>query len=354
MMKFGFFTMPEHSPKENWNLSYDRDMDKIVYAEKMGFDEFLIGEHHSGGHENVPVPEYYIAKASALTHRIKLGTGVVALPFHDPFQVAERLAFLDQLTKGRLIMGLGNSSLVHDRELFDIPQEETKARTLEAIDIIETYLNNAEPVSYEGQFWNYNKRVIQVRPYQNRKVPIAVPGLTSDTFFTLAAERGFLAMSGNFTPLVTDNSLGASPSLKRHAQLLDEAAERAGRDPKEVRSQWRILREVYVAESKEEAIEDIRKEAKESYDYLMGIGLGNFMKITGDMSAEDITLDYMIDSVPWIIGSPDECIETIQRMQEELGGFGGLLIDLRSNWTTDDKWRRSTELFARRVMPAFM
>lgn len=68
--------MPEHYPWENWTLSYDRDIDRIVYAEKMGFDEFWIGEHHTGDYENVPVPEYMIAKAPASTHKIRLEQGL--------------------------------------------------------------------------------------------------------------------------------------------------------------------------------------------------------------------------------------------------------------------------------------
>lgn len=351
-MKFGFFTMPEHFPFENWNLTFERDIDKIVYAEKMGFDEFWIGEHHSGGYENVPVPEYYIAKASALTHRIKLGTGVVALPFHDPFQVAERLSFLDQLTHGRLMLGLGNSSLITDLELFEIPPEEARSRTVEALDIIETYLNHTEPVSYEGKYWKYNKRVIQVRPYKNRKPQIAVPGLTTTTFFSLAAEKGYIPMSSYFIPTKTDQSPGSSPSLVIQGQVIDESARKAGRNPEDMRKEWRILREVY--ESREKALEDVRAGAKLSYDYLKGIGLGNFMKITGSMTDDDITFEYMVNSLPWIVGSPEDCINQIKQLQDEVGNFGGLLINLRADWTPDDKWRRSIELFARRVMPAFM
>lgn len=83
-MKFGMFTMPEHPPQENWTLSYDRDIADIVLAEQLGFTEYWIGEHHTGGFENVPVAEYMIAKASALTSTIRLGTGVVNLPYHEP------------------------------------------------------------------------------------------------------------------------------------------------------------------------------------------------------------------------------------------------------------------------------
>src|SRR3546814_11623316 len=101
-MKFGIFTMPEHPPRENWTLSYDRDIADVVLAESLGFDEYWIGEHHTGGYENVPMPALMIAKASAVTSRIRRGTGVVNLPYQDPFLVAERMAFLAHLTHGRL------------------------------------------------------------------------------------------------------------------------------------------------------------------------------------------------------------------------------------------------------------
>ena len=90
-MKFGIFSMPEHVPWSNWTLSYDIDLEKIKIAEFLGFDEFWMGEHHAGGYENVPTPEFQIARASAVTSRIRLGTGTVNLPYHDPFVVAERL-----------------------------------------------------------------------------------------------------------------------------------------------------------------------------------------------------------------------------------------------------------------------
>lgn len=352
MMKFGVFGMPEHFPWENWTLSYDRDIDKIVHAEKMGFEEYWIGEHHSGGYENVPVPEYMIAKASALTHKIKLGTGVISLPFHDPFQVAERLAFLDQLTHGRLICGFGGSGLPSDAALFDIPSEELRPRMMEAIEIIETYLNSNEPVSYKGKFWEYNNpRKIQVRPKQD-PLPLAIAGLTGLNSYQVAVEKGLIPLSVYFTPVHTKAGEGVPLSLIDQAKALDDKMREKGRNIQDMRKEWRIVREVYVAESREEAIEDIRKGVKDSYDYLLELGLGALMKTDASITDHDLTLDFMVDNMPWIIGSPDECVQQIKQLEEETGGFGTLLINQR-DWVPDDKWYRSMELFARRVMPAF-
>lgn len=351
-MKFGFFAMPEHPPWENWTLSYDRDLDRIVHAEKMGFDEFWIGEHHTGGFENVPVPEYMIAKASALTHRIRLGTGVISMPFHDPFHVAERLAFLDHLTHGRLICGFGGGGLPSDVELFEIPPEETRPRMQEAIDIAETYLTANEPVSYDGRFWKYNKRQIQVRPFQN-PIPIAIAGLTGLNSYKIAGEKGYFPLSISFTPIHTEEGEETPFDLKDQGNALDEAAKNVGRNVQDIRKEWRVVREVYVAESKEQALSDIREGAQASYDYLIHqLGLGAIMKTEDGITDDDITLEYMIEKTPWIIGSPDECIEQIQKLEEETGGFGYFLISAK-DWVPDDKWYRSVELFARRVIPAF-
>ena len=94
-MKFSFFMMPTHHPSENPTLAFHRDIDLIPYAESLGYDSFHIGEHHSGGWETMPSPEMALSMAAAKTGRIRLGTSVVNLPFHHPFHVAERIAFLD-------------------------------------------------------------------------------------------------------------------------------------------------------------------------------------------------------------------------------------------------------------------
>src|SRR3954471_4293134 len=167
-MRFGGFSMPEHFPWDQQTLSFQRDIDEMVLAEKLGFDEYWIGEHHSGWYENVPVPEYMIAKASALTSRIQLATGVVNLPYHDPFQVAERLAFLDQLTYGRLIYGFGAGGPPTDLALHNLEGDVMRPRMQESLPTIKRLPEGGEPISYEGQFWQGQDREIQVRPYKNR------------------------------------------------------------------------------------------------------------------------------------------------------------------------------------------
>ena len=349
-LDFGIFTMPEHPPWENWTLSYDRDVEEAVLAEKLGFSEYWIGEHHTGSYENVPVPEYMIAKISAVTDRIRLGPGTVNLPYHDPFLVAERLAFLDQLTKGRVIYGYGGGGLPSDMEMFSIDGDDQRAMIAEAIDIIQTYTAAEEPTSYDGEYWSYDDRIVQVPPYQESPEE-AIAGLTRTRSYEMAAEQDMGALSVYFTPIEAANNPNA-PTLKDHGAAMDETAERVGLDPEKVRNEWRIVRECYVADSKEQALEDIRAGVEQSYDYLIQLGLGALMKKDEEMPDEELTLEWMAENIPWIIGSPEDCIKQIKALYDEVGGFGTLVLNSR-DWVPTDKHERSMELFAREVMPAF-
>ncbi len=349
-MHFGFFSMPEHPPIENWTLSYDRDIDNIVLAEKLGFHEYWIGEHHTGGYENVPVPEFMIAKASAVTSRIRLGTGVINLPYQDPFLVAERLAFLDHLTHGRLEYGFGGGGLPTDQALFQLDRSEASPRTNEALEIIWQLLTSEEPVSYEGVYWKYENRQLQVGPYQDVP-PFAIAGLTGTHNYARCGAKGWKALSVYFTP-IDNRGYPHAPDLAGHAKALTEAAAEAGLDPAVARQDWRISREVYVSDSRDSAMSEIRAGVHRSYEYLIGLGLGGLMKKNEDMPDADLTFEWMAEEIPWIIGSPEDCVRQIRELEEQTGGFGTLLINAR-DWVTTDKWNRSLELFARYVMPQF-
>ncbi|MFC4943739.1 LLM class flavin-dependent oxidoreductase [Pseudonocardia sp. GCM10023141] len=349
-MKFGFFTMPEHPPIENWTLSYDRDIAAIVEAERLGFDEFWIGEHHTGGYENVPVPEYMIAKASAVTHRIRLGTGVINLPYQDPFMVAERLAFLDHLTHGRLEYGFGGGGLPTDKALFGLEPSEAAPRTNEALEIIWKLLTSDEPVTHEGVYWKYENRQLQVGPYQDVP-PFAIAGLTGLHNYAKCGSNGWKPLSVHFAP-IDNGDYPIAPDLVGMAKAMLDAGAAAGIDAAVTRDNWRIVREVYVTDDKNQALRDIREGVKRSYDYLLGLGLGALMKKDEAMPDADLTFEWMADEIPWIIGSPDDCIRQLRELEEAVGGFGTLLINCR-DWVTTDKWNRSLELFARYVMPQF-
>jgi len=93
-LKFGGFLAPHHPIGEHPMLQFRRDLDLAEHLDRLGYDEFWCGEHHSTGWEIIASPEMFLAAAGERTHRIKLGTGVVSLPYHHPFNVAQRIVQL--------------------------------------------------------------------------------------------------------------------------------------------------------------------------------------------------------------------------------------------------------------------
>ncbi len=349
-MRFGLFLMPEPFPWSNWTLSYDLKLEEIVAAERLGYDEVWVGEHHTGAYENIPAPDIFIAKASALTHRIGLGTGTINLPYHDPFMVAERLAFLDHLTHGRLIYGFGGGGLVSDRRFFAVDQTETSPRLREALTIIEALFATTEYIDYEGQYWQLEHKRIQVRPYQEHP-QFSIAGMSGVHNFELCGTNGYGALSIYFTPARIESNAGM-PDLIAQGDALARGAIAAGRDPDRARNDWRICREVYVSDSKNAAMAEIRESLRQSYDYLFKLGLAPLMKRDAAMPDAEVTFDWMVENIPWIIGSPEDCRAQLHELNETIGGFGTLLFNSRE-WVTTDRWYRSLELFSRYVSPHF-
>ena len=194
-MKFAFFMMPLHTPNENPSLAFERDIDLINYAEKLGFDEYFIGEHHSAAWETMPSPEMVLAKASATATRITLGTGVVSLPFHHPFHVAERFAFLDHLTRGRVVLGVGPSGLPTDVQRFNIPGKELNPMMRESTDIIVKLLESPDPITFEGKYWSIKDMALQLRSYQQPRLKLATPSAGSKRSLDFVAQYEMMCFS---------------------------------------------------------------------------------------------------------------------------------------------------------------
>jgi len=113
-LQFGTFLAPHHPVGENPTLQFQSDLDFAAHLDRLGFDEFWCGEHHSSGWEMIASPEMFLAAAGQRTHTIGLGTGVISLPYHHPFNVAQRIVQLDHMTKGRAMFGTGPGALPSD------------------------------------------------------------------------------------------------------------------------------------------------------------------------------------------------------------------------------------------------
>jgi limonene 1,2-monooxygenase len=343
-MKFGFFMMPSHSHKEDPTLSFERDLQLIEYAETLGFDEFWVGEHHSGGWETIPAPDIFLAAAATRTKRIRLGTAVINLSYHHPFHVAERMAFLDHLAYGRVMLGCGPGILAPDIQLFGLNPADLRPMMNESLDIILKLYREDGLVSYNGKYWQIKDMEIQVKPYQQPHLPIFLVSSGSGNSIRVAAERGLGVISGLFTQ-------PGAMDITQQWQVYEQTAQKA-RHPIS-RDDWRLSTNIYVADSMDEAMKDITEGVlSEAHQYFFNTGGKASYEAYPGQPAEEITVEQIIAKRNWIIGDPDYCVHRIKGLQEVTGGFGGLLM-VTVEWTSTQKWYRSLELFARYVMPQF-
>jgi limonene 1,2-monooxygenase len=346
-LKFAFFMMPLHHPSENPSLAFDRDIDLINYAEELGYDEFWIGEHHSAGWETIPAPEMVLAKASATARTIRLGTSVLSLPFHHPFHVAERMAFLDHLTRGRAMLGVGQSNLPPDIKLFNIPAGDLRTMMAESVEIIVKLLESPEPVSFSGKYWKIKDMVLQLRSYQSPRLPLAVATTGSRGNLELAGRHGMILLSSLYkAPQPVPGTLG----LGEQWPFVEEVARKNGRTVS--RGDWRAVTYVHLADTREKAWEEAAPGIRRDQGYFAGIGARGTQDHAAGKQEDPLDPKVAARHGRWIIGTPDDAIEQIEAVKKESGGIGGIMITTHE-WLPHLKIKYSMELFARYVMPHF-
>lgn len=345
-MKFGIFMAPFHRVGENPALAFERDMQLIEWLDELGFDEAFIGEHHSAGWEIIPSPEIFMAVAATRTKRIVLGSGVVSVPYHHPFNIANRFALLDQLTRGRVILGCGPGALPSDAYMLGIETTKQRDRMVEGIKAIQRLFTEDGGITIDGSFFTLRDAHLQVKPYQ-KPLPIFVANTFSPSGMVAAGQLGCGVLSiGTFAP-------GGMKDLPKRWAMAEEIAAENGKTVD--RKNWRLVFPVHLADSKKEALDDIREGANTWIQkYFVETLAANiqFEEYPGQPASE-LTIDRMVARGGMIVGTPDEAIKQIEEVyQATEGGFGGLLI-LAHEWASREKTLRSYELWARYVAPRF-
>src|SRR5438270_4536024 len=171
--RFGAFMAPFHPPHEHPTLALERDLELLTWLDELAFDEAWVGEHHSAGWEYISSPELLIAFAAERTRHIKLGTGVVSLPYHHPMLVAERLVLLDNLTRGRVRFGVAPGALVTDALMLGVDPTRTRPMMEEALEVIVRLFTETEPITVESNWFSLRNPVLQMRPFTQPHMPVA-------------------------------------------------------------------------------------------------------------------------------------------------------------------------------------
>lgn len=343
-MKFGIFMGPFHRVGENPTLAIDRDLELVQWLDYLGFDEAWIGEHHSAGWEIISSPEIFIAAAAERTRHIKLGTGVISLPYHHPFMVANWMVQLDHMTHGRVMMGVGPGALPSDAYMMGIDHSVQRPRMDEALGIILRLFTETEPITYKSDWFELREALLQLRPYQRPHMPVAVASVQSPAGVALAGKHGAAVLT---ITVPRDPSPNNESDLRNLWAIAEESAAEHGQVVR--RQDWRLVLPVHLAESRQEARHEVRLGAGR---YLREYSEGtNGRRPLFDGPLEQV-VDFMADAGYWIVGTPDDCVEGIKRLDEQSGGYGGFLVQT-IDWAPREKMLRSYELLARYVMPQF-
>jgi len=353
-MQYGLFMMPSHPPERNLFQAHQWDLDCLSLADELGYHEAWIGEHFTSTWEPVPAPDLMIAQALLRTKKIKLGSGAHLLPYHHPAELAHRVAYLDHLAQGRFLFGIGSGGLPSDYALFNVDGNAGQHRemTRESLDIILKIWENQGPFQYKGKYWSVNIPDTMLgtlkyflTPYQKPHPPIGVASVSSGSeTLKIAGERGFIPMSLGMN----------SEYLASHWQSVEEGAKRTGKTPS--RRDWRIGRDVFVADSDEEAYEGAINgmQGRVWRDYLIPLfessKLLHVFKHDHEVPDEAVTPEYLAQHL-WLIGSPDSVEKKIRQLYQMSGGFGTLLWVIYDHMEDQAGWEKSMRLLAKEVMP---
>jgi limonene 1,2-monooxygenase len=338
-LRFGCFLAPHHPLGENPTLLYRRDLNLVAKLDELGYDEFWCGEHHSTGWEMIASPEMFLAAAAERTKRIRLGTGVLSLPYHHPFNVAQRLVQLDHMSMGRVIFGSGPGALASDAKMLRIDPLRQRDMQDEALGVIIRLLNG-ETVSHESDWFTLDEGALQILPFQER-MPMAVASSISPSGMKLAGKYGIGVLS------IASNSTDGLAALPTQWSFAEDAASQSGM--RADRDQWRVLMSWHLAESRDQA----RNEAvdglqKWNNEYAFGV-LGRPDSVHVD---DKWALLEAATSGATVIGTPEDMCESIQKVIDLTGGFG-TVIGFAHDWANPEATLRSWDLFARRVIPEF-
>lgn len=272
-------------------------------AERCGFDACLMGEHHQDPDGFIPSPLLLLAAIAARTQRIRLGTTVLLLPLQHPFKVAEDAATLDVLSGGRCILGVGTGYQPRDFTPFGVDPKHRGSLLDEGLQIIRACWTE-ERVSFHGRHFSLDNVSQHPRPVQQPRPPIWVGGW---------GPKGFERAARLGDAWVTD-PLQHLAVLRQHQAEYRAVAERYGGRPSTI-----LMRDVWVAASHQEAVEDAERYMLPMLRYYWRnkAFVEEDPVLRGVTADSDLTPERMFEDRV-VLGSAKDCVAQIARWQEEL------------------------------------
>ena len=328
-MRFGIFGGPSRIEGSTDTEAYRDFIDLVVEAEEVGFFGIYLVEHHFTGRGQLSASLNLLSHLAARTSTIRLGAAVVVVPWHNPLMLAEQAAMVDVLSGGRLDLGLGRGYRDYEFRGFGIDIDTGQARFEEAVAVLRRAWQDETRFSFDGQFWHFDDVQVDPRPVQSPHPPLWI-GAGSPDSIGRAAREGF--------KLYLDQVGSIEASIER-AGWYREARERMGAPySKHDVILTRSLRMARSEADREGLVERQMDALRVLAESTAPPSQGGRNLFYSPPEARRETVEGAS-----IIGTPDECIERLKRL--EAGGVEQVAL---IGMTPDD-----LRFFAREIMPAF-
>jgi probable F420-dependent oxidoreductase len=338
-MKFGvgYYSLQSHPhrPRPHEEL-YEEMLKEISVADEMGFNSAWLTEHHFLSDGYCPSLLVTAAAIAARTKNIRIGTGVLLMPLHDPIRIAEDAAVVDLISKGRLILGIGLGYRKEEFEGYGRSLKERKGRMEESIEILQKSWSD-ETFSFDGKYYKVKDANVTPKPVQ-KSIPIWI-GAFTEPAIRRAARIG--------APLYVP-AIGTIPLIKNLFDLHSSLLEEYGRDPEDYEKP--LVREFYISDKKKEKVwEDIKEYI--TYTAKGYAQWGSMVDYSGNLISDPTDpIIYDIVKDQSIIGTPEECVETIKEYKENLP-IDNLICRFKFPGIGHQEAMRSMKLFVDKVMP---
>jgi len=340
-VKFGIFDWIDRNQLRLPEL-YEQRLRLVECADRSGFYCYHVAEHHASPLNMTPSPGLFLAAAAQRTHRIRLGTLVYVLPVYNPLRLVEEICMLDNLSRGRLDVGVGRGISPIELSFFNLDVDESRAMFREALDVMISGLASGK-LSYEGRYFSFKDIELQMEPFQRPYPPLWYPSNSADSMTWLAREGLSTVVHYPLMPAIRE-------LFDLYRRVWKEHRSDPGRlnahvpDPK-----YGIARHVYVGETNAQAWEEAKialSSFNENTTYLQATRGDNRRKeYLGHFEARRAEGLY-------VAGSPDTVREEV-RKQLEITGSNYFVSCFSFGTLTTEQATNSMRLFAQEVIPAF-
>lgn len=352
-MRFGTYYFLQAPPGRSDEHVIHGEFAQILLSEQLGYDTVWLTEHHFTEYGISVSPMALAAAIAAKTERINIGLAAAILPFHDPIRLAEEIAFVDILSRGRLRVGIGRGNRPIEFAGYRVSQEENRERFGETLDIM-TQAWTQERVSYQGRFFSIEDIPVRPKPFQKPHPPLMLVCVSPETV-AFAARRAW--------PMLNSILFGPIQQLIEKREVYVAAMRTAGYAEDAVKTalaSWSVSRHIYVAPTDREAIEEAQA-AELWYQQALARFLvpENIDTAPSTLQPQFRALAETLKTISWekliaetvVFGSPERVIDKVREMQAL--GVGELLCWMNFGTLPQDRVRRSLRLFAEKVMPHF-